>query len=1121
MAQDASQQIFQRLKPVCVPLLGTSLLTPSSIPNASKLLTELIVLLRDVKSTGNILDTSLISYIFFPLSTILSRNKSAEIPDQVLEKILLVLKILCEDWWWSCDAKLWEQIFILSGSVIGDIEGKGGGKKRDEETKDAAAQCLFCVLRPRSEEEAVLHSGSATSRLSEFQEHASSPRFTPILGQTLDSLLTTSESQHHSLQLISLDLLHLLISIYFPDSLITSVLPGVVSSMTKLAQGVPGSLGWARGATVAGSLKVMETIIVKSIGDDVCIRDGAVRYVEELEDLADLVNPLPGESSGDARPFSTARTPSWLRGTSSQLHIAINTLTPLVSHTTPSALLALIEFSTAILAATPLTLPQTQPLLLSFLLSLSISPFSEVSKKARSSLLKLLTTQTKVRQSLLQTLMHSTKDNLSALPRLLSSQADSKVEHVVGLIEAVCALATPDADASGIVPISTGLGVLLGPAGGIERWGWRLLSVLELVEPPLIVSRMSAAQLMLENDTGASEEIAFPELTFKNISTRSAHHALVRMFQSLGRAAGDSCLSAVEWFTNAGHNGTSSQAVSAIWCACRLLEGVADVSIYSGSSGNALAYKRSKRLEKLARGLAKSVAELWDHVDEVDRPKTQVEEGEEDAPLTVQHVKGLDSLQDTLKIVQPSSSSKPKNDRTQPTLHKTLCLQLLAVLSGILQARSTPLLIYTLYPVLHSLVSPVLHLSTTALATLNFMSTSASYASSANLLLSNFDYALDAVARRLTRRWLDVDATKVLVVLVRLVGAEVVDKASDVVEECFDRLDEFHGYDVIVEGLIEVLGEVIKVIEVEEAVLRGDAPPRPPSPSSEFPRDSEQLQGFFDWFPRRHESVPLEEPESSDPEPTAEQSEQPQQPSVDEDPPSTPTQILTKQIVTRSLYFLTHGSPVIRARILSLLAASVPVLPESALLPSIHSAWPFILNRLADSETFVVAAAASLIEALVTHVGSFMYRRMWNDVWPRFRSMLAKLDVGDATNALSRRGRGAVGSESAYTHSHRLYRSLLKSMTATMNGVQSQDTPVWQAVLSFRRFLHRHTHDELQRCGREFYVAASASNADVVWLALTMTAGAIPAYPTMIFLQETKWDIEHNVEEIYHCINKI
>ncbi|KAJ7287344.1 armadillo-type protein [Mycena rebaudengoi] len=1041
-AEDKSQQIFQKLKPVCVPLLGASLLSPSSIPN-------LIEALDDVRSSGNILTTSLISYAFFPLSTMLSRNQSSAIPDQVMEKILLALKILCEDWWWDCDLKLWEQLFILCGSILGDIEGKTMGKVRDEETKDAAAQCLFSLLRPRSKEEAEVHSfsspRSATTRLSELQEHTSSPRFTPIVGQTLNSLLTTAESKQFTLQRVSLDLLHVLISVYIPESLTTSVLPGVVSSMAKLAQGSPGGLGWAKGATVSGSLMVMQAVIVKSIGDDVCIKDGAVHYVEDLEDLADLTSPQPSVASSEPRRFSTARTPSWLGGTSSQLHIAINTLTPLVSHTTPSALIALVDFSSGILAATTLTLPQTQPLLLSFLLSLSNSAFTEVSTKARSDLLELLTTHTKAQQPLLQTLIRCTKENLSALPRLLLSQADSKMEHVAGLIEAVCRLATSSGSRAGIAPISAGIGALLGPTGGIEKWGWRLLSVLELVEPPMIVSRVSAAQLMLENDPGSSEGMAFPEVSFKHLSTRSAQDALVRMFHSLGRAAGDSCLSAAEWFVI---------AVSALWCACRLLEGVADISIYSANSGDSLSHKRTKRLEKMARGLAKSICEQWDHVEGGDRPKAQVEEWDDDLGSAVQLVKGLGSLHDTLKIVKPGSV-KTQRSNAHPVLHKTLCLQLLAVSAGILQARFTHLLIYTLYPVLHSLVSPVLHLSSTALATLNFITVSASYASPANLLLSNFDYALDAVARRLTRRWLDVDATKVLVILVRLVGADVVNKAGDVVEECFDRLDEFHGYDVVVEGLVEVLGEVIKVIE----------------------------------------EIPEPDAATNEPQPT----------SIDDEPPATTTQTLTKQIVSRSLYFLTHGSPVIRARILTLLASSVPVLPESALLPSIHSAWPFILNRLADSETFVVAAAASLIEALVTHVGASMYRRIWNDVWPRFQTMLAKLDAGRCYKCtLKKRTCGLWDPKSAYTHSHRLYRSLLKTMSATMKGVQSQDAPAWQAILAFRRFLHKHAHVELQRCGRDFY--------DAVW-------GRHPHTLRCSFCGKSKWEIQDNVDVIFRLID--
>ena len=78
-----------------------------------------------------------------------------------------------------------------------------------------------------------------------------------------------------------------------------------------------------------------------------------------------------------------------------------------------------------------------------------------------------------------------TRDNLSVLPRIILSRADAKIEHVAGQIEAVARLAVPrDADelskTTGLSTISDGIGKLLGASGGIEKWGWSLLSVLEL-----------------------------------------------------------------------------------------------------------------------------------------------------------------------------------------------------------------------------------------------------------------------------------------------------------------------------------------------------------------------------------------------------------------------------------------------------------------------------------------------------------------------------------------------------------------------------------------------------------------------------------------------------------------
>ena len=1076
-----------------------------------KLLKDLVHLLNDLRKAGYNFSPAQISYVFFPISQILRRNASPAIPDQVFEHIFAVLSILCEDWWWFCEVSVWQQIFMLSGAIIGGIEAKGKEKQRDDETKEAAAHCLFSLLRIRTTDS---RSVDPETRMSVFQEHARSKTFVPILGQTLNAVLVLTESHHLSLQRVSLDVLALLIDVYSPDYLIPSVLPGVVSSMAKLALGSATSKGWTNGEIVAKSLSVMRSIVIRSIGDEICKREGAIRVVEDLEDFASIGNNSETtQSKEDAPMYATQRTPSWLRGTTSQLHIALNTLTPLVKHPTPSALIALAEFSASVLSQTTATLPQSQPLLLSFLLSLSVSDYPNVSRTARDSLVKLLTTKSPAQFSLMQTLMHHTRDNLSLLPRFLTSQADEKIAHVAGLIEAVCRIS------SGLHVIASEIGKILGSAGGIEKWGWSLLSVLEFVNPPVTITRTSPAQLMLENDSSSSQWMAFPELTLKNVSTRSTYDALVRMLHALGFAAGDACLPAVEWFANVGQSGKGSRAVAALWCASQLLQGVANFSILSPLETDVLSHPRSKRLEKFTRELAKSTAQLWDDMDETpaEDPPSQAEESSD-----VSLVKGVNPIHETLRIIHPSSLKQPA-PVTQPMLQKSIALQLLATTAGILQARFVSLFIYTLYPILRSLVSPVSHLSSTALATLTFVTISTSYASPANLLMSNFDYALDAISRKLTRRWLDVDATKVLIIMIHIIGNDVVERASDVVEECFDRLDDFHGYGVIVEGLVQVLGEVVNVIKTEDDFRCAD---QTSAPLGQSQRDQQQFEALFTWL-SKEKPVPSPE-EAVDYEPAPRQAwgdlkketegEDEQERGLHDESPPTPPQLLTKQIVNRSMYFLTHSSPAIRARILSLLTTSAPILPESSLMPAIHDSWPFILNRLADQEGFVVSAVASLIEALTVHHGGYMFRRIWDDVWPRFHKMLAQLDASDGTNALARRGYAAVGTESAYTHSHRLYRSLMRTMTAAVEGVHPQDSSIWEVIISFRRFLQSHAHEELQQSARDLYVAIGNNNADAVWLALHATIEEVS--PVMTFLRQEKWSIKQNVDLIFESLDK-
>jgi hypothetical protein len=374
---------------------------------------------------------------------------------------------------------------------------------------------------------------------------------------------------------------------------------------------------------------------------------------------------------------------------------------------------------------------------------------------------------------------------------------------------------------------------------------------------------------------------------------------------------------------------------------------------------------------------------------------------------------------------------------------------------------------------------------------------------------------------------LDVDAAKVLVLLVRLVGKDMVQKAGDVVEECFDRLDEYHGYQILVEGLVEVLGEVVRAVgEDEDARVEPNKEWK--SEKTTDPNDLERFNLFFDWFQHRHDAPEVEDATDYGPAPKEawnRNTENEEDVRGDEHNstsaiPPTPTQLLTQQIVSRSIYFLTHSSSLIRARILTLLSGSAHVLPASSFLPSIHQAWPFVLNRLGDSEGFVVSAAASLVESLATNFGGFMFRRVWDDVWPRFRSLLSKLDIGDKSSALSRRGfEGLIGTESAYTHSHRLYRSILKTMVVGVREVRGQDSSLWQVMLAFRRFLNKWVHEELQDCAKELYVEIGRTNADAVWLVLEGTLSRLGKEQSVGWICEN-WDIKDNVDLVYSMIHR-
>jgi hypothetical protein len=1130
-----------------------SLLTPDNIPIVLNKLDELRLNLQEIAATPvapppnvptstlfgppqpqatvshrSSLDVPLIHYVFVPLQSLMRRNELPTIPDSVLEKILRCLTILVDSWWWSMDKVAWEHLCAICSLTLGELEGpraenrssttengKGKKKVRDDETKEAAVQCLQVLLRSRSveEEEGQLFTSS------ERQQFLSADKI-PLIAQVLTSVLMNCASPHLPLQLGSLRLALILLSDYLGAKFAPTVMPGVISTLTRVLPTREGK-SHQRGGVVKAALAAMREVIVLGIGDRVCIGDGALRREDTLEDLVDLAEPTSTEPLSDSNGRSgepVKRTASWLRATASQVHLALNAaIPPIIRHPTPSALEGLIDLCHSLLLHATRSLPQAQSLLLTALLVLDRHDLPSISKAARTALSNILTpTQSHSPYPILQLILQLARDNLLSLTFSLTSPNPDRQKRSAEVIISICAL-TPS-----VPVIGKNIAKVLGSGGGIEKWAWKFLIGLELRVPPVSVLSLSSDVVGLLQGAGEVDVgFMFPSLKFREGELES-ERLVGDVLRALGAGAGEDGLGTVEWFVEVARGQTlgETRAAAALWCATRLLEGVASVLL--PISGRTMAGReetvirqRSNKLKQHARWLAKLISSFWEVDEPVSAPYTEnnvtpdppLEVDETSNGLILEHVKGINQIQSLLDM---GKNAKPQNARAlaeeQISIYLSLSLQLLSISSQILESRFPPLLMYSLYPVLHSFVSPSAILSSTALATLHYISASTGYASPANLLLSNFDYALGSVSRHLTRRQFDMAAPKVLVVLVKLVGKGVVDRAADVVDECFERLEDYHGYRVVVEGLIEVLWEVVRVVEEGTSTDRDVETPKDGQNDETDPFDD-----FEYWFKHRFDQPESEEKEDFGTVPRQAWGDLPKPGTTEEKPgkeedalsdhnkPLTPTQALLHQIITRSVYFLTHASAPVRARVLSLLTNSTATLShaESALLPAIHTAWPFIVNRLKDSEPYVVVEAAELVQRLAEHVGGFVITRFWEQVWPIFEEMLDKLALADSQSALARRGGRGVGTETAYATSHRLYAAMLRTLAQAVESLTVKDAVVWNVMLKCRRFLLVDTHEELQALARRMYVSMSEKNADAVWLVLGGAGQQGPPYLVM------------------------
>ncbi|GJN87524.1 hypothetical protein Rhopal_000475-T1 [Rhodotorula paludigena] len=998
----------------------------------------------------------------------------------------------------------------------------------------------------------------------------------PILFHTLTTLLALAVEPTSllQLQLASLDALQILLVDYLarpsgtspapgtPSPLLATALPGTASTLSRISLSMPSSSKTEFGAStrrqasgvIVAALRTLAVLIVAVVSD---VRTSALREgvegdataasLEELvedrlqsmtvegaddPDVDDAPAPPPPDPPSSTPPSGpTVPTASWLRYTLTSLHTLFSALSPLGTHESPLVRAALVELFAKVLADCANTLGEHAEILLEGLLSLASDDWDSVRDPARRALLASIALPTDPVQLGLHPLTLSQRvvqRRLTSLPGALRRQDEHAVRRGASIIRSALELLPPSS------PNSRSS----SPLHGLERWSWSLLGALNLERVPAAgraVEGGMALAWITDTTSGSSSAstsaTTYPPIRLRGISEASTVAALEALWESLGRAAvaEEQEGEVVDQFLGValGPRRGEPIAASALWVLDGVLRG------FCGAGEGSSAQKKTQK--KLFRQTVRAILALLEDLEVPDEPEHEpssrqsdvvtVEEIDETStPLRlVEHKKGvidtpsLDSYKPVAALVTTRESRA-----SHVLVLSSLSLRLLATSASLLAASFQPFLMQALYHVLVHL-SPTTHayLRAHAQHALALITLATAHESPEALVLANVDYVVNSVSQRLSVSRLEPQAPLVLVEMIRLVGKPIVPMVQDLVDDVFEALDDYHGYEQLTVGLWAVLDALLKV-------MVDDVPAKVDEPRKDLMRvdPADDWKALEHWLAHRHDEpektqndvdeeaaddarLPRDNPrrpfdsglkeESAPDEADAGEASAGAKPSFSSDAVAPPTrpQRITAQIVSKAVYFLSHTSPFLRARVLSLLSSSVVLLTlpdpslslsssssattrEADLLPVLHRAWPFVLARLAPPPREpppVLLAAVELVERLSAHVGAFLARRFADDVWPRLRALLAWDD-----DAATERARGL----DAHSESHRLCRAVLCTLERAARCVPLKEPDVWDMALALRRFLvpRRTGEEELRALAERCYDALAGVNADAVWVVL-------------------------------------
>lgn len=867
-----------------------------------------------------VLDNKMADYIFYPISHVLRQMESLPVRarELALECLLLLMRTA---WHRDISPDLGMQLMIFL-SIMGDANGQSSmGLQTSEELLNLSYRCLYFLF-------------DSMGKGKEGQSALTSVTNMPHVGKTVSVLLDGArEGPSNLIQL------HAVFSLYaftraFKDreALATGFFPGITSGLTKVL--TPTTQSPRNYKVLRASLQLLAVVIPTVFDDSI--------------------------NSDDGSNHGAKLSMEWLRGSASQVKVALANIVKLRQHDREEVRTALATLCLTILNRCRKNLDDSIPMLLETTVTLA----SRDEAIERQLKLYLTTVSTPGDSNLGDILKSSLYSWLESMPRVMLKADESPKQTLIQQITlSLRLLQEQEVDLGTIDPILT------------SNLRDSIIGAIRLSEnsklAPLPPTEASSADLVSLNQTALTD--FEPVLSLRKSQEGTVAAISQFIYQLCGSPV--ALVVAKEVITSI-PNLTGDIQLASFWLCLNIIR-------------NSL--------------VSSPTLSIYDIID-----------------LGSQATD--DNPQNLLNQLYAFSLEMTTNSATSLDPQQDYRLQALALEAVALQAQQQKSefrneLIDLLYPILHLIGSRNAILRRHAMTTFNILSSSLGYTSVVELVVDNVDYLVNAVGLRLNAFDVAPQAPRVLVMMTRLAGPQLVPYLDDVVESIFVVLENFHGYEMLVEDLFEALRVVVEVGVQAEALtimdlhqkgnqkitavksskvddvaemLRGIKRKRVKALEEEI-EDMKMMAPQKPWKDLHQEknTTAVEEKEHDfEVTETGTGSDQIAKPDPRDNgetskPPAPKTYGILQQISKLTQHYLPTSSASLRTSLLSLLATVIPSLSkhENSFLPFINELWPVLVARLEDNEAYVIAGACEVIGLICKEAGNFMRSRI-EDVWP-------------------------------------------------------------------------------------------------------------------------------------------